>query len=202
MLLKVLVAAFFILYPMVMYFGLTHGMAWLGLTFLAIFFLHRAIFVAEGRKLSLFIVLVLALGMWLQQEAMVKFIPIVIHSSLFLLFFQSLRLRQPIIEKFARLDFPVLPEGMAEHCLFITRAWTLFFALNIFVNIGMILWFPHGLWALYNGVIVYVFIALLVVWEYGLRKRRFAHVDMPSFRDTVVTITKHSKSIFGKNDDA
>jgi len=200
MLIKVLAAALFILYPAAVYFGLTHGMAWLGLTFLAIFFLYRAYFSAERRRFSIFMVLVLLIGMWLQQEAMVKFIPIIIHATLFLLFFQSLRLKQPIIEKFAKLDFPVLPEGMAEHCLFITRVWAIFFALNILINIGMIFWFPHAYWALYNGVIVYVLIGFLVIGEYGLRKRRFAHVEMPSFRDTVITISKHSKNIFEKKD--
>ncbi|PCI03037.1 MAG: hypothetical protein COB79_01380 [Zetaproteobacteria bacterium] len=198
MVFKILVGILFILYPAVVYYGLTHGMAWFGLLLLILFFMYQAIF-SEKHWQSIGFIAVLSVGAWFQQATTIKLIPIVIHLSLFGLFYQSLQDKSPLIEKFARLDFPNFPEGMARHCLQMTQIWTVFFACNIVLNIGLVLWATDATWALYNGMLVYIFIGMLVLGEYIWRRIKFPSLVMPSFKDTALNISKHSRGIIGNN---
>ena len=122
-----------------------------------------------------------------------------IHLSLFGLFYQSLRDQSPLIEKFARLDFPELPEGMASHCLQMTQIWAAFFVFNIALNIGLVMWATDAAWALYNGMLVYALIGILILGEYIWRRIKFPSLVMPSFKDTALNISKHSRDIIGNN---
>jgi len=190
--------ALFVLYPVVAYYGLMNGMAWFGLLLLILFFSYKAIFVKQQRWYSLGLICILSLGAWFQQSAMIKLVPIIIHVSLFIIFYQSLRSGEPLIEKFARLDFPVFPESMAKHCLQMTKIWVAFFCFNILLNIGLVAWASDGVWALYNGILVYVLIGLLVLGEYGWRRLKFPDLEMPTFKETALRISKNSHSIIGK----
>lgn len=201
MALKTLMGILLILYPAVVYYGLTNGMTWLGLLLLVLFFIYKSLFVAKKRWHSVIIVCMLSLGAWLLQATTVKLIPIVIHVSLFLVFYQSLRVKKPIIERFARLDFPAFPEGMAKHCWQITQVWVFFFLFNIIFNIILVTWASDELWAIYNGVLVYGFIGLLVIGEYIWRSIKFPDLIMPSFKETVLRISKNSRGIIGNAND-
>lgn len=196
MLFKILIGILFILYPAVVYYGLTHDMAWFGLLLLILFFVYQAIFSGKHWQ-SIGFIGILSLGAWFQQATTIKLIPIVIHLSLFALFYQSLRDKSPLIEKFARLDFPELPEGMARHCLHMTQIWAAFFAFNVALNIGLVMWATDATWALYNGMLVYILIGMLVIGEYVWRRMKFPNVVMPSFKDTALNISKHSRNIIG-----
>lgn len=196
MFLKILVGVLILLYPAVIYYGITNDMAWFGLSLLIIFLAYQAWSSPHQSWLYLSLVVVLLLGGWFEQGLMVKLVPLFIHISMFVVFWFSLRADSPIIEKFARLDFPELPEDLAEHCRQMTYVWAAFFALNIVVIITLAWWGSDELWLLYNGVLAYVLVGVLIVGEYIWRKLKFPELEMPSFKDTVVKISKNSRDIF------
>ena len=189
------------LYPAVAYYGLANGVAWVGLSMLMLILAYQAILFKEKRRSFLGAIIIISLGIGLAQSAMVKLVPVVIHISLFMLFYQSLKNGEPLIEKFASLDFPVFPPGMKVHCLQVTQVWTFFFAFIIVFNFALVTWGSDEAWALFNGVLLYILIGLLVVGEYIWRRIRFSGVEMPTLKETVYKITKNSRAIFDKKHD-
>ncbi|MDX8378034.1 MAG: hypothetical protein R8L53_08445 [Mariprofundales bacterium] len=198
---KVFMGILLILYPAIVYYGLTNGLAWFGLLFLTLFFIYKSLFVKKKRWYSIATVCILSLGALLQQAIVIKLIPIAVHLGLFFIFYQSLREENSLIEKFARLDFPDFPDGMAKYCFQITQVWVLFFTFNIVLNIILILWASDRVWAMYNGILVYFLIAFLVIGEYVWRQIKFPDLLMPSFKDTAIKILKNSREIIGKAND-
>ena len=81
MIFKILAGILFVLYPAVVYYGLTNGVAWIGLLCLIFYFVYKLLFVKKGRGQSIALICVLSLGVWLQQAAMIKLIPAAIHLT-------------------------------------------------------------------------------------------------------------------------
>lgn len=146
------------------------------------------------------LILVVVTGYFIGPEFISKLSPLLIHFSLFSLFGYSLK-TTPLIERFARMDFPELPPGIAEYCRNLTIVWTAFFALNIVACIWMAIYGNNKFWALYNGLFVYLLIALLVVGEYVWRRLRFPDLDIPDFRQTLENMIKNGPQVWAKNDE-
>lgn len=156
-------------------------------------------FRAGGRHTWLLALLALALlaGAVFFRQYAAKMIPVLIHTSMFLLFYGSLRSGAPLIERFARLDFPELPPGIAEYCRKVTWVWAAFFAANIVWCSALAIWAGNGFWALYNGVVIYVLLGLLIVSEYVWRRLRYPWLEVPPFRQSVANIIKNGHTIWG-----
>jgi len=194
---KTLVGVLFVVYPAIVYFGLSHNMAWIGLLLLILFCVQKAVVSDEKRLQYVVLIAILTLGAWIHQSVTIKLLPIAIHSGLFVLFWQSLRAGKPLIEQFARLDFPDMPDGIPEYCSNVTKIWTAFFAFNIFLCLILAIWASDEIWAVYNGLIVYGLIGLLVVGEYVWRRLKFPWLEIPSFKDTAISISKNGHKIWG-----
>jgi len=75
-----------------------------------------------------------------------------------------------MIERFARLVDPDLPESGVQWTRKVTMVWCVFFICN--AGIALITVFASmQLWVLYNGFISYLLIGALLVGEFILRKR-------------------------------
>ena len=192
-------------YPVIIYLLLSYQAAWLGslLVFgLIVWKLHRqdnwlwwAVILLIGALVS-----VRLFGV----DTILKMSPLLIHSSLFYIFIQSLN-NTPLIERFARLDFgDALPAGIAAYCRKLTILWTGFFAANIAGCIWLAILGDDKTWVLYNGLIVYLLIGALLLGEYLWRRIAFPDMEIPSLAHTIRSIINNGHKIWEqeKHDNA
>ena len=94
--------------------------------------------------------------------------PVAVNFFLLILFFSSLWQKQTLIERFARLQEPQLPDHAIGYTRTVTKVWCCFFIINgaISLTTGFI---SMGLWTLYNGLISYLLIGLLIAGEWLVR---------------------------------
>ncbi len=112
----------------------------------------------------------------LDSALTLRFYPALINGLLFTFFFSSLYFPPPVIERLARLQHPDLPEAGVIYTRKVTRVWCIFFLLNATVSLVISFYGSMELWSLYNGLIAYVLMGLLMAIEYGVRTRTQLHV--------------------------
>ncbi|OXY81028.1 hypothetical protein [Oceanimonas doudoroffii] len=100
-----------------------------------------------------------------------QFYPVLVNLSLLLVFGGSLFGSRTVIERLARLREPDLPPEGVAYTRKVTQAWCVFFALNGAVSAGTMLWASPAVWALYNGLIAYLLIGLMLAGEWVIRRR-------------------------------
>ncbi len=123
-------------------------------------------------------------------------IPVLIHTSMFLVFYGSLRTDSSLIERFARLDFPELPPGIAEYCRKVTWLWSGFFALNILFCSALAIWADDAFWALYNGAIIYLLLGTMMVSEYVWRRMSYPWLEVPPLKQSMMNIIKNGHTVW------
>jgi len=200
-LLSILIAG----YPVIIYLLLVYQVAWLG-TFLVF---GMVMWKLHHRDNWLWWTIVLLVGALVTArllgiDATLKMSPLLIHTSLFYIFMQSLN-NTPLIERFARLDFgDALPTGITSYCRKLTILWTVFFAANIAGCTWLAILGDDATWALYNGVIVYLLIGALLLGEYLWRRIAFPDLEIPSLARTIRSIANNGHKIWEQenNDSA
>lgn len=183
-------------YPALVYLAITHGVSWVFPLVVGVVFFRR--FLNGGKAAPMYgvIALLLLVGAIFLQNISAKLIPVFIHSSMLMLFYGSLRTDRSLIERFARLDFPELPPGIAEYCRKVTWVWTGFFALNIVLCSALAIWADDSLWALYNGGIIYLLLGLMMTSEYVWRRLRYPWLEVPPFKQSMMNIIKNGHTVW------
>jgi len=184
-------------YPIFAYLAISHGISWLFPAIIGVLFLQRVRKGGEHAPVYVIIGLLLLAGALFFQEISAKMLPVLIHFSMLLLFFSSLRTEASIIERFARLDFPELPPGIATYCRKLTWLWSGFFLFNILFCAGLAIWADDHVWALYNGAVIYLLLGLLVAGEYIWRRLRFPWLEVPPFRQSVMNMIRNGHTVWG-----
>lgn len=115
----------------------------------------------------------LGMAALLDDERLLKLVPVAINVALLFTFGLTLRGEVSMIERFARLQDPDLGPAQQGHCRQFTGVWTGFFALNALVTLALALAAPRSWWATYTGGIAYGLMGLLFAGEYLLRHKRF-----------------------------
>ena len=77
-----------------------------------------------------------------------------------------------MIERFARLAEPNLPESGVIWTRKITLVWCIFFVINALIALYTVLFAPMKIWVIYNGFVSYVLMGILLLGEFILRKRQ------------------------------
>lgn len=187
-------------YPIIIYVLLTYHAAWLG-ALLIFGMIGWRIHRLDGWLwwLAGLLAVVVISGKLIGIASILKLSPLLIHASLFYLFYQSLK-DMPLIERFARLDFDDLPHGIAEYCRKLTILWSVFFALNIVACLGLALWGDDDVWAMYNGFVVYVLIISLMLGEYVWRHFAFPDLEIPPLWHSMRNIVKNGHKIWGREE--
>lgn len=176
-LLAALSAILLLAYPFAVYYGVEkYGLPSVALV-LSVLFITRILAGKMSRlnefKYLAFItagmgLLLLLLSYLLGQNGWLKFYPVAVNSCMFLLFFQSLFKKQSLVERFARIQTPDLPESGVQYTRKVTKVWCLFFIIN-----GVLALFTCFLsmevWAIYNGLISYMAIGLVFLIEFFIR---------------------------------
>ncbi|MEO9275990.1 hypothetical protein ABFY09_14230 [Marinomonas sp. 5E14-1] len=172
--LKIFLVIVTIMYPFLVYFGLTHFDSTFVLFFIITLLMIKGL--TERRKHTRKIIFVAVVGMvviayfWGNQQGL-KFYPVLVNAAMLLVFASSLYSGQPIIERIARLKEPDLPETGVSYTRKVTVVWCAFFTLNGFIALFTALWASDEAWLFYNGFFAYVLIGLLVTTEWIIRHR-------------------------------
>ncbi|HIG65804.1 MAG TPA: hypothetical protein EYQ43_09710 [Methyloprofundus sp.] len=174
----------FLLYPYLVYRGVQEGVVWFAPAAIASVYFYQAVN-ARNRKIriqKLAIVLMLFVGAIYFQDTVAKLVPIIIQLSLMLFFGKTLLPNKgpSLVERFASLEFPVMPPVLMRYCRHLTVIWTGFFAFNVLACLYLALFAPVQWWAIYTGVLIFVLTALIMIAEYIWRFFMFRRIDLPS----------------------
>lgn len=103
------------------------------------------------------------------SELLLRLYPALVNAGLLLSFAATLRSGPSMIEKFARMRLPDLQPRAVRYTRRVTQVWCVFFALNGLTAVVAALTWSRGAWALYNGVIAYVLVGVLIAAEAAFR---------------------------------
>ena len=114
--------------------------------------------------------------LWMQRwigagsvSSLLRLYPALVNAGLLLSFAATLRSGPSMIEKFARMRLPDLQPRAVRYTRRVTQVWCIFFALNGLTALVAALYWSRGAWALYNGVIAYVLVGVLIAAEAAFR---------------------------------
>lgn len=182
---RVVTAVAFIAYPLLVYAGLTAwSPRWAALGLLLLFLptaIARLRRMNRGalRALALVpVVTVLALGAAAALDAagLVLAVPIAISALLLVAFGATLWRPPPMIERFARLQVDDLRPAELAWCRGWTIGWCVFFAVNGAIAGALAAAGELQPWALYNGLISYMLMGMMLSVEIVFRKIRFGRL--------------------------
>ena len=179
----ILSSIIFLAYPYLVYRGVQEGVVWFAPLVITSVYCYQAY---KARRVSvrlqkLAVVLFLVLGTLYFPDTIAKLVPIIIQLSLMLFFGKTLlKGKGPsLVERFASIDFPYVPPVLSRYCRHLTIIWTCFFAFNIVVCIGLALFSPVEWWAIFTGVLIFVFTGALMIAEYIWRFFLFRRINIP-----------------------
>jgi uncharacterized membrane protein len=190
----------FLAYPYLIYRGIESGMVWLAPAIFSGIYLLQS-FAARNVKIRIYkalVSIVLLLGAYYLQTITAKVLPVLIQLMLMYFFGRTLlKGKGPsLIESFVRLEFPEFQPGISEYCRQLTIMWTGFFAFNAIMCVALANWGTHFWWMLYNGVIIYLMIVVLMVGEYVYRHFRFPGLGIPDPQATIKTMIVNGRRIW------
>ncbi|GAA5215096.1 hypothetical protein GCM10025776_10280 [Corallincola platygyrae] len=106
----------------------------------------------------------------LDSPQMLKFYPVVVNLCMFAVFAYSLYSPPSMIERLARLREPELPNEAIQYTRKVTWIWVAFFVLNGMVALWTATYASMATWTLYNGLIAYFMMGVLLVGEICYRR--------------------------------
>ena len=99
----------------------------------------------------------------------VRLYPAFMNAAMLLTFGYTLRHGPPMIERFARIVEPNLPESGVRYTRAVTWVWVMFFFINGLIASYTALYSDWAAWTLYNGVIAYIAMGALFGGELLVR---------------------------------
>ena len=176
-----------LLYPLLVWLTLEHlGALALGGLLAALAVLRwwalgrpRSPYVALAALGLLAFLAALALG---NDPRVLKSYPVLVNAALLVLFAASLWRPPTVIERGLRLAGQAPPDHARPYLWWVTLAWCGFFLVNGAIAAWTALAAPTAWWALYNGALSYLFIAVFFGIEWlirGVVKRRIDPVAVP-----------------------
>lgn len=120
--------------------------------------------------LTIFALLCGTLTLLLQNALWLKLYPVLMSLGSATLFAYTLIRPPTMIERFARLHQPDLPESGVRWTRQVTKVWCGFLVLNALVALSTV-FLSTQIWAVYNGFISYVLMGILLLGEFVLRRR-------------------------------
>lgn len=164
-----------ILYPLIAAIAVrTVGPAWVLAALLALLALRSLFGLRQKVPGSLTYGLLLVVGALLlvaqfDHELSLRLYPAFMNVAMLLAFAHTLWRPPSMIERFARLVDPNLPERGVRYTRVVTWVWVLYFAVNGAIATYTALYSSWETWTLYNGVIAYVAMGAIFVGELLVR---------------------------------
>lgn len=165
-LVRLIAIVFFIAYPFIVFFGLRkYPPGFLGLLLLAVLAMRFGVLVRKERQILLpMLVIFLSysiLTMVLNSAQMLLYYPALVNLGLFITFAGSLRHGEPLLLRLVSARGARISEHTPEYLHKLTAVWAGFFVLNGIVSVwtGTL---SMEAWTLYNGMLSYCIVALLI----------------------------------------
>ena len=165
-------------YPVVVYLALGHvSPRWIALL-LVVLALARAWVTRESFWLvaAALAGVLAAAGALGDQWGPLKLYPALVNLVMLGLFATSLWRGPSVVERLARLREPNFPPAAVAYTRRVTQVWCGFFVVNGLVATATALWASAGVWALYNGLLSYIAMGLLMGGEWLVRRRVRARI--------------------------
>lgn len=171
-------AALLLAYPLLVYFGIRHFEPRLVALMLMLLAVARLLVLrgaTPGRAgpqvlAALVVALLIGILTFLSNSAgFLLYYPVCMNLLMFMIFFASLLRPPSMIERFARLTDPDLPEEGVRYTRQVTKVWCGFFVINGGVALYSCVAASMAFWTLYNGAIAYLLMAGLFAGEYAFR---------------------------------
>ena len=167
-----------LLYPVLIYFGLNYfSPAQLGLFFLILFIIRILVTRTKSRAARWQLIFAVVIGGTLailtaifDSREYLLWYPVGMSVAFFIIFTASLIFPPTVIEQLGRSYNKNFPEAAVSYTRKVTIIWATFFGLNIFVAGWTVLYASLETWTLYNGLISYMIIGVLVGAEILIRK--------------------------------
>ena len=173
---KIVKSIFFLLiaaYPFIIFFALRQGFDFRFLSLVLLIFVLAA-FVRHKNKVILFIgTLLCILAICFNQMLFLKIYPVFMNSMIAFVFLISLG-KKPLITQIAQRMGTKMTPSVQKYTYKATLAWGAFMAINTAVSL-ITVFLSNNLWALYNGLISYILIAIMMAAEYTIRKISIQH---------------------------
>ena len=173
---SILFAVLSVLYPVLAVVGVRMVGAEAVVGLLVLSLLARLLFPA-ARKISLSLTLaplVVALALAAvaarNAELSVRLYPVFMNLAMLAAFAATLWKPPSMIESFARITEPDLPESGVRYTRVVTVVWVGFFVVNGALALWTALYGSWRTWTLYNGVIAYIGMGTLLGGEYLVRQ--------------------------------
>lgn len=104
------------------------------------------------------------------QELSLRLYPVFMAGAMLVAFLVSLIRGPSMIERFARLAEPELPDHAIGYTYKVTVVWCAFIAINLVIALWTVFYASMEVWSIYNGLIAYVLMAVLFIGELVFRK--------------------------------
>ena len=110
-------------------------------------------------------------AIWSNNLVSLRFYPALVNGLMLVIFSWSLLSPPSLIERLARLQHPDLPPEGVIYTLRVTQVWCVFFIVNGMIALATALWSSFEFWSLYNGLIAYLLMGILLGGEYIVRMK-------------------------------
>lgn len=169
-------AAFSIAYPILAVFAIRTVGPWPVVGLLCVMLLLRGVSNVFGAATTPMTIALLAvavavavISVWDPEHA-VRLYPFFMNAAMFAAFVNTLFHPPTMIERFARIQEPNLPEAGVRYTRKATIAWSVFIFTNGAIALWTALFADLTTWALYNGVVAYIAMALMFGAEMLVRR--------------------------------
>lgn len=172
-LIKVLITLVFVAYPFIVYVGIqTVPPSFIGVLLMVLLAMRFGVLRAEERRLQLPILLVFLvyalIATLLRSEKFLLFYPVMVNLVLFAVFVSSLRDKESILLRLVRARGVKISVYGPSYLNRLTAVWAGFFLLNAAVAAWTTTQ-PLATWTLYNGLIAYLLVAIMMAIEWLFR---------------------------------
>jgi uncharacterized membrane protein len=176
---KVVAGALLLAWPFLVWYGLTfNSLHWL-LPLMALLLVFRVRQARQTAGPMRFVIQSAALAgialcvtsALLKSHQLLLFYPVVINLVMLCVFGGSLFTTMPLVERLARLQHPDLPPQGVRYTRRVTQIWCVFFIMNGSVALFTALRGDMPLWTLWNGMIAYVLMGMLMAGEWLVRRQ-------------------------------
>lgn len=165
-----IIATATVVYPFIVYTGLTQfGAAPLSLVLFALL-LARVILRGDYHQPEQYVQLLLVgslclVAAWLNNETLLRFYPVLMSLGFACFFALSLRTPTSLIERFSSVFIKDIEEHKREYMRGLTKIWAVLLMLNAVVAGYSACCLSLKQWTLYNGVLAYVVFGLFSLGE-------------------------------------
>ncbi|QUM81455.1 hypothetical protein HWV01_14770 [Moritella sp. 5] len=200
-LLTVILGLCLLLYPFAVYLGLNYvSPFWLALGLLVLL-LSRLMMLRGVLNKMPWLLPATALGglaivtsLFTDSDIGFKLYPLMVNFAMLAVFAYSYLKPPTVIETFARLQDPDLPEHAVNYTRKVTLVWCGFFIINASISLYTALYSSFKVWTIYNGFIAYILIGSLCAVEFVVRlfvQRKYANnSDVISANPSIETTQK------------